>query len=141
MTPARVCRKKRILSTPDRTCHQAASWSFLPSSSSLYGVPCHPFIPVASIAACRLTLAAPPNQPGFGDIAINRNTFGTTNRLAFSWESDVQVHCLPKSLQLWIPSQRPNEHLHTKQRVPPSQKRAGVWTTCTTVRIKHQSLP
>ena len=34
-----IYRKQRILSTPDRSHHQAAPWSSLPSSSSLHGVP------------------------------------------------------------------------------------------------------
>ena len=88
LTSAQVCRKKRILSTPDRSCHQAAPWSSLPSSFLLHGVTWHSFIPAVSIASYRLTLMAPSNQPNFGEIAINRNTYGITNRLS-SLENDV----------------------------------------------------
>ena len=35
----------------------------------------------------------------------------------------------------------PNENLPTKQRALPSQKRTGALMTCTTAKIKHQSLP
>ena len=89
----------RSYSTPRR------SVEFLATNSLLHGVPWHPLIPAASIASCRLTLTAPSNQPGFGKIiAINRNTYGTTNRLS-ALESDVQVHRLPKNtLQSQIPS-------------------------------------
>ena len=104
-----LCRKERILSTLDRTRHQAAPWSSLPSSFSLYGVHRHTFILAAPIASCRLILAAPSDQPNFGETAINRNTFGVPNRLHLSWEEDVQVVRLPKTIQPRIPSQRPNE--------------------------------
>ena len=83
-----LCIKKLIVSTPGRTRHQAAQW--IPSSS-LHDVPRQPFIPTASIALCRLTLTAPRNKAGFGKFAINRNTYGVTNRLAFSWKMMFQA--------------------------------------------------
>ena len=72
------------------------SMESLPSSSSLNGVPWHRFIPAASIAACRLTFAAPSHQPGFGETSIDRNTYGITNFLT-SLENDVQVRRLSKA--------------------------------------------
>ena len=121
-----VCRNKWILLIPDHTRHQAAPWSSLSSGSLLHGVPWHTFIPAAPIASFRLILAAPSNQPGFGETAISRNTYSITDRFAFSRENDVQVlHLLPKTLQSCIPWQRPNENLPTKQRAPPSQKWVG----------------
>ena len=93
-------RKTWILSTPDRTRHQATPWISLPSSSSPHGVPRHPFIPAASIATCRLL----SSQPGFGEIAINRNTYDVTNHLYLSWKMMFQVLRLPKTLQPWIQS-------------------------------------
>ena len=80
------------------------SLEFLVIKPSFPGVPSHPFIPTDYIAPCRLTLTAPSNQPDFGDMAINRNTYGVTNRLAFSWENYVQVLRLPNTLQPRIPS-------------------------------------
>ena len=53
-----------------------------------------PFIPPASIGACRLT--PPSNQPGFGDAATDCNTYGVMNRLA-SLQNYVQVLHVPKT--------------------------------------------
>ena len=97
-----MCRKKLILSTPDRTCHQAPrSVEFLAIRPSL-----------TVYFSCRLTLTAPSNQPGFGGIAINCSTYGVTNRLSFSWENNVQVLRLPITLQSRIPPQHPNKSIH-----------------------------
>ena len=86
------------------------SKSYVPPSSSLSGVPCHhtphamevfcrTFIPGVSTASCRLTLTAPSNQPGFVEIAINRNLL----------ENYAQVLRPTKTLQPRITSQRTNQ--------------------------------
>ena len=74
------------------------------------------------MTAYRLTLTTPSNQPGFGKIAISRNTYGVMNHLS-SLENDVQVLRLPITLHTRILLQHPNENPSTKQRAPPSQKR------------------
>ena len=117
LTPAQLCRKKWILSTPDRTCHQAAPWSSLPLSSSLNGVPRHPFIPTVSTVSCRLTLAAPSNQPGFGERVTNRNTYYGVNYLLLKMMLQVLRSTKHPSLRYHRSVQTNSS---TKQRVPPS---------------------
>ena len=71
---------RRILSTPDRTCHQVPrSVEFLAICSSFS----------VSTASCRLTWTAPSNQSGFGKITIYRNTYGVPYFLHFAWCSIV----------------------------------------------------
>ena len=140
MAPADGVQEKNGSSAPYRTLHQAAPCSSLPSSSSLHGVPWNPFIPAAHIASCLRTLTAYSNQPGCGETAIDRNTYGVNESLVPLSESDVPVFHIPKNVPTSDTIRRPNENLPTKQRAPPSQKRAGPQTTCRTARIEHQSL-
>ena len=89
------------------------------SSLSFRGIICHPApcsitlldacYPRSFHSFCRLTLMTPSNQPGFGEIAINRNRYGVTNRLSFPWENDVQVFQSSIPLQYRIPLQHPDE--------------------------------
>ena len=117
-----VYRKKRIVSTPDRTRHQATPWSSLPLSSSLHGVPWRTFIPAASQAACRLTFAASSNQPSFGGGSDQSQYVRRDESLVPLSENDIPSYPSPTkkhpSLRYYPTPERKPPHKATRASLP-----------------------
>ena len=78
-----------------------------------------------------------PEPAWLREIAISRNTYGTTNRLS-SLDSDAQVCRLRSSLRCHPASKQKLPYKATRATLPETGRRE---TTCTTARIKHQDLP
>ena len=106
-----VCRKKRILATPDHICHQAPrSVEFLAIRSSF----------AVSTALYRLTLTAPLNQkPGSVEILIYRNTYDVHNFLPFSWKMMLKSSDQQKRSSLKHHCSVPNEPPRSNACRPP----------------------
>ena len=111
----------------------AASWSSLPSSSSLYGAPWHPFTPPAPIARHGILKPAWLWRK-------QRSTAIRTSCLYLTPENDIPrpFFYIKNAPDRHQPLQ--NKNFPTKQRAPRSQKRTGVETTLKTTRIEHQGL-
>ena len=89
LSPAVVCRKKRMVSTPNRTCHQAPRFSELPLSSSLNETSCHPFTPRTFHSL--VPSPDPVVISGFGEIMITRNNVRRAKSLVSLFENYVEV--------------------------------------------------
>ena len=99
-----MCRKKRILSAPDRSRHQAALWS---SIAIKLLAPWHSLTPIHPRSSHSLVPSdfdGSPYQIG----VWGNNTYGVMNRLS-SLENYVQLLRVPRRLQPLLSLQRPNE--------------------------------
>ena len=112
-----MCRKKQILSTPDRTCHQ-------PLRS-------HEFLVTRSSLAVSTALYSHPIQLFFwlrGSDDLSQNIRRIGSLVHFLKTMLLKSHTQQKRSSLEYHRSVPNGP-PTKQRAPPSQKRAAAWTS------------